>query len=113
MKEKDISYQSYREKNLLRMEMKAPSGCSQIIWVGENNRLSEIVRNDENGKEIYTVKYFYDEATRTLPGEITISMADGITSLSVKYSDIRIEKATDLSIFDLPIPANVNVILLK
>ena len=73
----------------------------------------KIVRNDENGKEIYTVRYFYDEAPRTLPGKITISMADGMTLIAVKFSDIRIEKATDLSIFDLPIPANVNVILLK
>ena len=113
LKGKDISYQSYREKNFLRTEMKAPSGCSQIFWVGENNRLFKIVRNDENGKEIYTVRYFYDEAPPTLPEKITISMADGITLLSVKFSDIRIEKATDLSIFDLPIPANVNVILLK
>ena len=113
LKEKDMSYQSYREKNLLRMEMKAPSGCSQIVWVGENNRLSKIVRNDKNGKEMYTVRYFYDETPRTLPGKITISMADGITLLSVKFSDIRIEKATDLSIFDLPVPADVNVILLK
>jgi hypothetical protein len=113
LKEKDISYQSYREKNLLRMEMKAPSGCSQIVWVGENNRLFKIVRNDEYGKELYTVRYFYDAASCTLPAKITISMADGITLLSVKFSEIRIEKATDLSIFDLPIPANVNVILLK
>ena len=113
LKEKDISYQSYREKKILRTEMKAPSGCSEIFWVGENNRLFKIVRNDENGKEIYTVRYFYDEAPPTLPEKITISMADGITLLSVKFSDIRIEKATDLSIFDLPIPANVNVILLK
>jgi len=113
LKEKDMSYQSYRENSLLRMEMKAPSGCSQIVWIGENNRLFKMVRNDENGKELYTVKYFYDQAPHTLPAKITISMADGITFLSVKFSEIRIEKATDLSIFDLPIPANVNVILLQ
>ena len=107
MKEKDISYQSYREKNFLRIEMKAQSGCSQIIWVGENNRLLKLVRNDENGKEIYNVKYDYYETQSPIPGKITISMADGITSLSVKYSDVKIEKATDLSIFDLPVPANV------
>jgi hypothetical protein len=113
LKEKDMSYQSYREKNFLLTEMKAPSGCSQIFWVGSNNRLFKIVRNDKNGKEIYTVRYFYDDPPRTLPEKITISMADGITLLSVKFSDIRIEKATDLSIFDLPIPDNVNVIFLK
>lgn len=112
LKEKVIAYQSYREKNFLRIEMKAKSGCSQIIWVGENNRLLKLVRNDEQGKEIYNVKYDHYENQCPIAGEITISMADGITSLSIKYSDLKIEKATDLSIFDLPIPANVKVIML-
>ena len=112
LKEKIISYQSYQEKNFLRIEMTAQSGCSQIIWVGENNRLRELVRNDEYGKEIYNVKYDHYELQSSIAGEITISMADGITSLSIKYSDFKIEKATDLSIFNLPIPANVKVIML-
>jgi hypothetical protein len=112
LKEKVISYQSYYEKNFLRIEMTAQSGCSQIIWVGENNRLLKLVRNDEYGKEIYNVKYDHYEPQSSIAGEITISMADGITSLSIKYSDFKIEKATDLSIFDLPIPANVKTILL-
>ena len=111
--EKNISYQIYREKNLLRMEMKAQSGCSQIVWLGGNNRLFKIVRNDETGKEAYTVVYIYDDTQSPIPGKITISMADGKTSLSVKFSDIKIEKATDLSIFDLPVPANIKPILLK
>ena len=92
--------------------MTAQSGCSQIIWVGENNRLLKLVRNDEYGKEIYNVKYDHYENQGPVAGEITISMADGINSLSIKYSDIKIEKATDLSIFDLLIPANVKVIML-
>ncbi|MGA2782155.1 MAG: DUF4292 domain-containing protein [Smithella sp.] len=112
LKEKVIAYQSYREKNFLRIEMKAKSGCSQIIWVGENNRLLKLVRNDEQGKEIYNVKYDHYDTQNPIAGEITISMADGITSLSIKYSDLKIEKATDLSIFDLPIPANVKTITL-
>jgi hypothetical protein len=112
LKEKIISYQSYHENNFLRIEMKAPSGCSQIIWVGENNRLRKLVRNDKYGKEIYNVKYDHYEPQSLIAGEISISMADGITSLSIKYSDIKIEKASDLSIFDLPIPDNVKVIML-
>lgn len=112
LKEKLITYQSYQENNFLRIEMKAQSGCSQIIWVGENNRLRKLVFNDEQGKEIYNVKYDHYGSPGSIAGEITISMADGITSLSIKYSDIKIEKATDLSIFDLPIPANVKVIML-
>jgi hypothetical protein len=110
LKEKVIAYQSYREKNFMRIEMKALSGYSQIIWVGENNRLLKLVRNDEQGKEIYNVKYDHYENHSPIAGDITINMADGITSLSIKYSDLKIEKATDLSIFDLPIPANVKTI---
>ena len=101
LKEKVITYQSYQENNFLRIEMKAQSGCSQIIWVGENNQLRKLVFNDEQGKEIYNVKYEHYGSPGSIAGEITISMADGITSLSIKYSDIKIEKATDLSIFDL------------
>lgn len=112
LKEKLITYQSYQENNFLRIEMKAQSGCSQIIWVGENNRLRKLVFNDEQGKEIYNVKYDHYGSPGFIAGEITISMADGITSLSIKYSDIKIEKATDLSIFDLTIPTHVKTILL-
>jgi hypothetical protein len=110
LKEKVIDYQSYQERNFLRIEMTAQSGCSQIIWVGENNRLLKLVRKDEYGKEIYNVKYDHYEKQSPVAGEITISMADGITSLSIKYSDLKIEKATDLSIFNLQVPANVRTI---
>ena len=112
LKEEIISYRSYQEENFLRIEMKAQSGCSQIIWVGENNRLLKLVRNDEQGKEIYQVRYDRYDSQNSIAGEITVSMTDGITSISIKYSDLKIEKATDLSIFDLPIPANVKVIML-
>jgi outer membrane lipoprotein-sorting protein len=112
LKEKVITYESYQENNFLRIEMKAQSGCSQIIWMGENNRLRKLVRNDEYGKEMYHVEYDRYGTHGSIAGEISISMADGITSLSIKYSDLKIEKATDLSIFDLPIPVNVKTILL-
>ena len=112
LKEKVMTYQSYRENDFLRIEMKAQSGCSQIIWLGENNRLRKLVFNDAQGKEIYNVQYDGYGSPGSLAREITISMADGITSLSIKYSSVKIEKATDLSIFDLPIPANVKVIML-
>jgi outer membrane lipoprotein-sorting protein len=112
LKEKVISYQSYREKDFLRIEMKTQSGCLQTIWVGEHNRLRKLVRRDEDGKEIYHVQYD-NHGTEGIAGKITISMADGITSLSIKYSDIKIEKATDLSIFDLPVPADIKVIPLE
>jgi hypothetical protein len=111
--ENNITYRSYREENLLCTEMKASSGSSQIVWVGENNRLLKIVRKDETGKEAYTVQYLYNETLSSVPEKITIRMADGITSLTVKYSDVRIEQAKDLSVFDLPVPAKVKAIPLE
>jgi outer membrane lipoprotein-sorting protein len=110
--EKDISYQEYRENNLLRVDMKAPSGCSQTIRIGDRNKLLELVRRDEQGRELYKVKYIYDKHDDAFPEKITIRMADGVTSLSVKYSDVKIEKMTDLSIFDLVMPADVKAISL-
>jgi len=110
LKENDISYQSYREKNSIRMEMKARSGCSQIVWQREDNRLLKIVRNDESGKEVYTVEYIYDDAKNSIPEKIIINMSEGITSLSVKFSDLKIEKATDLSMFDLAVPSDIDAI---
>ncbi len=106
------SYQSYQENNFLRIEMKSPSGKSQILWVGENNHLSKLVSLNEFGQEIYDVKYEDYTPDSPVPGKITINMADGITSISVKYSESKIEKATTLAIFDLKMPLGVKLILL-
>ncbi|MCX5849768.1 MAG: DUF4292 domain-containing protein [Deltaproteobacteria bacterium] len=112
LRENEVVYQGYQEKNLLRVEMKTKSGLLQTIWIEEKNRLRKLVRNDKTGKKLYTVEYIYDEPPNPVPGKITINMADGITSLSIKYSDIKIEKAADLSIFDLPVPDDVKTITL-
>jgi outer membrane lipoprotein-sorting protein len=105
--EANVSYQTHREDKMVRLEMKAPSGCSQTIWFGENNKLLKIIRHDEIGEEIYHVHYTYNNDDSECPEDITIKMADGITSLSIKYSDIKIEQQTDLSVFNLAIPDNV------
>jgi len=107
-----ISYQSYQEKNSLRIEMKSPSDKSQILWVGENNRLLKFASLNEFGQEIYHVNYEDYRPESPVPGKITINMADGITSISVKYSELKIEKATTLAIFDLKMPAGMKLILL-
>ena len=109
---KDLLSQSYRDGNFLRIEMKAKSGCSQTIWVGEKNRLSKYIRNDKSGEEIYSVQYEDYEPESVIAGKITIKMADGINSISVKYSDLKIETAADLSIFELPVPEGIKIIFL-
>lgn len=113
LKENNISYQRRQEDNLLRVEMNAPSGSSQIIWVGENNKLLKLVRKDEAGEELYNVKYIYEDDRSDFPKKIKINMVDEKISLSVKYSDVKVEKSTDLSVFDLTIPANVKEIILE
>ena len=107
-----ISCQSYQEKNSLRIEMKSPSDKSQVLWVGEDNRLLKLVSLNEFGQEIYHVNYEDFKPESPVPGKITINMADGITSISVRYAEIKIEKAADLSVFELPVPAGVKLILL-
>jgi hypothetical protein len=113
LKENNISYQRRREENLLRVEMNAPSGTSQTIWVGKNNKLLKLVRKDETGEELYNVKYIYEDDLGKFPKKIKIGMADETISLSVKYSDIKVEQAMDLSVFDLAIPANVKEMILE
>lgn len=112
LKEQGVVAQRYPEDNLLRLEMKAPSGVSQTVWTGENHRLMKLVRKDEKGNETYTVKYIYHQDHDAFPEKIVIRMADGVTSLSVTYWDVKIEKATDLSIFDLAMPDDVKEISL-
>jgi hypothetical protein len=109
---KEVSSQSYQEGNLLRIEMKAKSGSSQIIWIGEKNRLSKYMRNDESGKEIYSVQYEDYQQESIIAGKITIKMADDVTSIAIKYSGLKIETAADLSIFELPVPEGIKVIML-
>jgi Domain of unknown function (DUF4292) len=110
--EKDVSSQSYREGNFLRIEMKAKSGSSQTIWIGKKNRLSKYIRNDEFGKEIYQVEYEDYEQESFIAGKITIKMAGSVNSISVKYSDLKIETVSDLSIFELSVPEGMKIIFL-
>lgn len=111
LKEEHVSYQVHHEDHLVRVEMKAPSGASQIIWIGENNKLIKLVRQDDAGERLYNVEYAYDN--NNFPEKIKINFADETASLSIKYSDVKIEKRKDLSIFDLAIPDHVNEIILE
>jgi hypothetical protein len=106
------TYQNRAEGNVLRIEMKARSGTSQTLWVGPDDRLIRFVRYDENGKELYSGKYEDYRENDLVARKITVSMADGITSITINYSDLKIEAATDSSIFDLPLPAGFKTFLL-
>jgi len=109
---REVAYQVFQEKDTWRVEMKADSGISQTLWVEENNRLLKLTRRDENGEELYTVKYIYDAPQRTVPVKIIINMADGLTSLAIKYSDIHIERTANVTAFEMDIPSHVKAIAL-
>ena len=108
----DVAYLRYPEGNNLRIEMKVRSGIAQTVWIGPDGRLSKLERFDENGKMLYRAEFTDYEEGSSIAGKITVSMADGITSITVKYSDLKIEKAKDLSIFDLPVPAGFKKIIM-
>ena len=105
------AYSCRSDGNAVRIEIEAPSGNSLTIWV-EANRLIRLVRRNDNRVELYNAIFEDYEEGSGLARKVTVNMADGITSLSIKYSDIKIEKSTDLSIFDLNIPAGFQTILL-
>jgi hypothetical protein len=113
LRDRNVSYQSYPDGNAMRIEIRIPSGNSQILLVGKDGRLQKFVQNDEDGKEMYHVKYEDYRPQSPVAEKITINMADGVTSICVKYSDIKIEKVTDMSIFELPVPTGVKSIILN
>jgi hypothetical protein len=108
----EVSSRTNLEKDIQRIEMIAQSGKSQTILLGKNGRLIKIVRRDEFGAELYTV--LYEDYKKELPiaGKITINMAGGMTSFTLIYTDPKIEKNNDISIFDLPEPAGFTSIKL-
>jgi hypothetical protein len=108
--EQNLSYASYEGADLLRVDMKTSSGPSQTIWMGKNGRIARLVRHDSDGREIYQVQYEDYAPQGSLAEKITIKWTDNVTSVSVKYSDLKIEKATDLSVFELPVPAEIKII---
>ena len=48
-----------------------------------------------------------------MPGSIVVTLADGITSMRVKYYEFKVEENNDLSVFNLPVPEGVKTILLN
>ncbi len=108
----DVAYLRTPEENYLRIDMKAQSGISQTVWIGPAGHLSKLERFDENGKELYKAEFTDYEEGSSIAGKITVGLADGVTSITIKYSGLKIEKAKDLAVFDLPVPAGFKTIMI-
>lgn len=113
LQENNVSYQEYPEGNHRRIEMRAPSGAAQTIWRGENNQLLKFSRQDASNKTLYTADYSYSSEDTMFPAKIVIRMNAESTSLSVNYLDVRIEKTSDASLFDLIVPEQVTEIIME
>jgi len=106
----NVSYQHCEEEPLLCLEMKTPLGTSQKIWMENSGRMARLIRYGRDGREIFQVQYGNYAPGSSLAGKISIQWSDNVTAVSVKYSDLRVEKATDLSVFELPVGAGVKII---
>lgn len=99
-----VSQESHLDGALLRVDMKTPAGPSQTIWMAKNERLVKLIRYDSLGRETYQALFDDYLPGSALAGKIMIQWADNVTSVSVKYSDLSVEKNGDPSIFRLPVP---------
>jgi hypothetical protein len=108
----DVNYLRYPEGDNVRIEMKAQSRIAQTVWLDKQGRLIRLVRSDEYGREQYSAEFADYAEDSPMAGKITLRMADGSNSITVKYSGLKIERAKDLSIFDLPVPAGFKTIIL-
>lgn len=108
----NVLYKSFPEDDLLRVEMTSPSGDSQIVWMDKNNRPSRLSRRDPKGHEIYQARYENYQNRHSLAESITIRMADQITTLTVQFTGMTLEKTADPAVFELPVVAGAKLIQL-
>lgn len=108
--EEQAYYKSYKEADNLIVEAESPKSGSQIIKLKNDLKLLKFVQKDDLGQEEYNVQYGEYSEENGLPLSIVINLADGITSMRVKYNDAKIEENNDLSIFDLQIPKDTEPI---
>lgn len=103
---------SDQEAGLTRFDLKTPSGFSQTLWFGRDGRVEKLIRHAPDGREIFQVRYEDYVSGSSLARKITIIQADHETRILVKYTDLKIVKATNLTVFELPVPAGIQKISL-
>jgi hypothetical protein len=108
-----VSYRaSDQEDGLPRFDLKTPSGFSQKLWLGKNGRVEKLIRHTPDGREIFQVRYEDYVSGSGLARKITITQTDHKTRILVKYTDLKIVKAINLAVFELPVPENIQKISL-
>lgn len=107
----NVDYLRYADVNNLRIEMKTRHGMSQIVWIRADGRQEKLERFDEKGKMLYRAEFLDYAEGSPVAGKIIMSR-DSMTSIIIKFSDLTLESAKDLSIFDLPVPDGFKKIIM-
>ncbi len=110
--EDQVAVETLDEGALLRVDMKVPRGPSQTLWLNRSKRMTRLIRYGSDGRELYSVLYDDYMPENPVAGKISIRSADDVTSMTLKYLEVKIEKAADMKVFDLPVPAGAKIIKL-
>lgn len=106
------SYKMRKTENNTVIEAASTQHGSQVIEMIDG-RPRQFIQKDQYGQQAYSVHYSYGDNAGRLPVNIVVRMADGITSLTVRYNETQVEKSYDLSIFTLPVPPGIKLIDLE
>jgi len=83
---------------------------SQVL--GIDPKTLRVVRSQVRGLDTYGLEYenFKDHAGALLPHEVTLRASSTDTFLGLRYTDITVNEAPDLTLFDLSAPEDVPVV---
>lgn len=107
---KEFLRASDHEDDLTGFDLKNPSGFTQTFWMDKNGKVKKLIRHDPEGREMFQVSYEDYTSESSLAGKITVIRTDQNTSVSVKYTDLKIIRATNLTVFELSVPAGIQKI---
>jgi hypothetical protein len=107
---KQFSRASDHEDGMTGFNLKSPSGVVQTFWIDKSGRIKKLIRHDPEGREMFQVSYEDYTSENSLAGKITVIRTDQDTSVSLKYTDLKIIRATNLTVFELSVPAGIQKI---
>ena len=107
---KEFLRASDHEDDLTGFDLKNPSGFTQTFWMDKNGKVKKLIRHDPEGREMFQVSYEDYTSESNLAGKITVIRTDQLTSISVKYTDLKIVRETNFAVFELSVPAGIQKI---
>lgn len=100
----------YRENEAWQLDMTWPSGVSQTVWFKDEAviRFKRFVNGQKTSW--LSAEYAYDKGPSPLPSKIIFTINGGYVKIT--YTDVSVEQTEDVSVFDMEIPSDAEVISL-